>query len=195
MSDCDSGSILGARFERALVLAAQLHQQQTRKGTSIPYVSHLLAVASLVIENGGDEDCAIAALLHDAVEDQGGRATLERIRAEFGERVAELVEACTDAEVTPKPPWRARKEQYIAHLAEASDAARLISAADKLHNARAILADYRELGDALWERFAGGREGTLWYYQALVAAFVASGRNRVVDELERTVTELVQRTK
>jgi GTP pyrophosphokinase len=195
MSDCDSGSILGARFERALVLAAQLHQQQTRKGTSIPYVSHLLAVASLVIENGGDEDCAIAALLHDAVEDQGGRATLERIRAEFGDRVAKLVEACTDAEVTPKPPWRARKEQYIAHLAEASDAARLISAADKLHNARAILADHRELGDALWERFNGGREGTLWYYQALVAAFVAKGRNRVVDELERTVTELVQRTK
>ncbi len=138
------------RFEDALAYAARLHAGQRRKGTDIPYVSHLLAVASLAIENGADEDEAIAALLHDAVEDQGGRRRLHAIRRRYGARVAELVAGCTDADVTPKPPWRQRKVRYLEHLRTASPSVRLVSACDKLHNARAILADYRRLGDALW---------------------------------------------
>ena len=132
--------ILSTRFEEALVFAAQLHREQTRKGTTIPYIAHLLGVASIVLEYGGDEDEAIAALLHDAIEDQGGASTREEIRRRFGETVVAIVNGCTDAEVIPKPPWRARKEDYIAHMAHASPSVRLVSAADKLHNARAILA-------------------------------------------------------
>jgi (p)ppGpp synthase/HD superfamily hydrolase len=181
---------LSARFEEALIFATRLHARQVRKGTSIPYVAHLLAVASLVLEQGGDEDQTIAALLHDAAEDQGGRATLDDIRRRFGDRVAEIVEGCTDAFTTPKPPWRGRKEAYLAHLPQASAAVRLVSAADKLHNARAILADYRQLGEAVWRRFNSGREGTLWYYRALVGAFQAGGSFPLVEELDRVVSEL-----
>src|SRR5437660_4807656 len=125
---------LTARFEEALTFATQLHAQQVRKGTRIPYVAHLLAVTALVLENGGDEDEAIAALLHDAIEDQGGAATREEIRRHFGNRVVEIVDGCTDAEVIPKPPWRPRKETFIAHLREASASVRLVVASDKLHN-------------------------------------------------------------
>jgi GTP pyrophosphokinase len=181
---------LSVRFEEALVFAAQLHATQTRKGTGIPYVSHLLAVASIVLEHGGDEDEAIAALLHDAIEDQGGVATGEEIRRRFGDRVAEIVAGCTDADTTPKPPWQERKMKYLAHLREASPSVRLVSNADKLHNARAILADYRVLGEELWERFTANREQTLWYYRALVEAFQAHGSTPLVEELERTVSEL-----
>ncbi len=159
------------RFGEALRYAAEVHRRQRRKGTSIPYVSHLLAVCSLVLEDGGGEDEAIAALLHDAVEDQGGRDRLEEIHRRFGDHVARIVEGCTDAETIPKPPWRERKERYIAHLRSASRAVLRVSAADKLHNARAILADYRGLGEPLWERFNGRRDGTLWYYRALTSAF------------------------
>jgi GTP pyrophosphokinase len=181
---------LSARFEEALIFAARLHAGQVRKGTSVPYISHLLGVASLVLEQDGDEDEAIAALLHDAAEDQGGKATLDEIRRRFGDRVAEIVEGCTDAFTTPKPPWRERKEAYLAHLPQASAAVRLVSAADKLHNARTILADYRQLGEALWDRFNGGKEGTLWYYRALVETFQASGSFSLVEELDRVVAEL-----
>jgi GTP pyrophosphokinase len=181
---------LSPRFEDALVFAARLHATQARKGTTIPYVAHLLAVAGLVLEQGGDEDTAIAALLHDAVEDQGGAATREAIRAHFGDRVTAIVDGCTDAETIPKPPWRARKEAYLAHLPAASAEVRLVSAADKLHNARAVLADYRVGGEAVWERFNGGREGTLWYYRALVTAFRATETTPLVEELDRTVSEL-----
>ena len=152
---------LSRRFEAALLLATRLHATQTRKGGRIPYVSHLLGVASLALEHGGDEDVAIAALLHDAVEDQGGRPTLARIRRRFGARVAEIVEGCTDADTVPKPEWRTRKERYLRHLDTASAEVRLVSACDKLHNARAILFDYRVHGEALWKRFKGGRDGTL----------------------------------
>src|ERR1051325_12202408 len=129
---------LTSRFEDALSFAARLHSGQLRKGTAIPYVSHLLAVASVALEHGADEDEAIAALLHDAVEDQGGAPTREEIRRRFGDRVVEIVDGCTDAETVPKPPWRERKERYIAHVAEASPSVRLVSASDKLHNARSI---------------------------------------------------------
>jgi len=170
--------------------AARLHAQQKRKGTERPYIAHLLGVASIVLDHGGDEDSAIAALLHDAVEDQGGRPRLAEIRRKFGVRVARIVDGCTDAYTDPKPPWRPRKERYIAHLAEAPAEERLVSAADKLHNAREILSDYRRMGDALWSRFQGGKDGTLWYYRALLEALRPSGMSPLVGELERVVTEL-----
>ncbi len=182
--------VLSPRFDEALVFARRLHAGQMRKGTTIPYVSHLLAVAAIVLEHGGGEDEAIAALLHDAVEDQGGAATRAEIRRRFGEHVAVIVDGCTDAETVPKPPWRERKEAYLAHIGHASPPVRLVSAADKLHNARSILADYRLLGEALWSRFRGGREGTLWYYRALVDAFRSAEPTPLIDELERTVSEL-----
>jgi len=181
---------LSARFEQALVYATRLHDGQRRKGKPVPYLAHLLGTASIALECGANEDEAIAALLHDAVEDQGGVATREQIRRHFGDKVAEIVNGCTDSDTVPKPPWRARKEAYIAHLHTASPSVRLVSAADKLHNARAILRDYRTLGEALWERFAGGRDGTLWYYRALVESFRQSGTTPLVEELDRVVTEL-----
>ncbi|HEY0079964.1 MAG TPA: HD domain-containing protein [Pyrinomonadaceae bacterium] len=182
--------LLTSRFEDALVYATRLHAAQVRKGSGVPYVAHLLGVASLALEHGADEDEAVAALLHDAVEDQGGAPRLEEIRARFGERVARIVAGCTDADTIPKPPWRERKEQYIAHLAEADASVRLVSAADKLHNARAILSDYRTQGETLWPRFKGGRDGTLWYYRALVEAFRAFGPTPLTDELARVVDEM-----
>ena len=181
---------LTRRFEEALSFAARLHSAQVRKGTDIPYVSHLLAVAAVALEHGADEDEAIAALLHDAVEDQGGAATREEIRRRFGDRVAEIVDGCTDAETIPKPPWRERKERYVAHIADASPSVCLVSAADKLHNARSILSDLRACGDEVWGRFKGGKEGTLWYYRSLVGAFRAHGPSPLVEELARTVEEI-----
>ena len=165
--------ILSLRFDEAFAYASRLHACQQRKGTDIPYLAHLLAVTAIVLEYGGGEDEAIAALLHDAIEDQGGPATRAEIRHRFGEHVVDIVDGCTDAETVPKPPWRQRKEAYVAHVGDASSSVRLVSAADKLHNARSILADYRQLGEALWDRFRGGRDGTLWYYRALVDAFRA----------------------
>lgn len=182
--------MLTPRFNQALVYASELHQAQKRKGSEVPYIAHLLAVAGIVLEHGGDEDEAIAALLHDAIEDQGGAAAREEIRRRFGDRVTGIIDGCTDAETIPKPPWRQRKEAYVAHVALADESVRLVSAADKLHNARSILADYRRIGDALWQRFNGRKEGTLWYYRALVDAFKAHGPSPLVEELERTVSEL-----
>jgi GTP pyrophosphokinase len=182
--------MLTERFEEALVYATRLHRSQLRKGTTIPYIQHLLGVTSIVLAYGGGEDEAIGALLHDAVEDQGGLATREEIRRRFGEAVTAIVDGCTDAYTVPKPPWHERKEQYVRHLPEASAAVRLVSAADKLHNARSILGDYRALGDGVWGRFHGGREGTLWYYQALVEALRRAGSSALVDELARVVDEL-----
>ena len=180
--------MLTERFDAALAFAARRHADQRRKGTDIPYVSHLLGVASIVLENGGNEDEAIAALLHDSVEDQ--KASLAEIRQRFGDGVAAIVAGCSDTDVSPKPPWRERKEAYIAHLASATPSVLLVSAADKLHNARAILADYRDLGDDLWGRFNAGKVETLWYYRALVKALRAAPATRMVDELDRTVAEI-----
>ena len=181
---------LSTRFEDALTFATRLHADQARKGTTIPYISHLLAVTSIVLEQGGNEDEAIAALLHDAIEDQGGASTREEIRRRFGETVVEIVNGCTDAEVVPKPPWRRRKEAYIAHLRDAPASVRLVSAADKLHNARAILADYRSVGESLWKRFHGGKTGTLWYYRTLVDVLRKTGPAPLFEELERVVSEI-----
>ena len=182
--------VLSRRFEEALLFATRLHASQLRKGTEIPYASHLLSVAGIALEYGADEDEAIAALLHDAIEDQGGAAIREEIRTRFGEKVVEIVNGCTDVEVLPKPPWRERKEAYVAHLRHASPSVRLVSAADKLHNIMTILKDYKATGDALWSRFKGDKEGPLWYYRCLVYAFQAGDASPIVEELNRYVTDL-----
>ena len=175
---------LSLRFDRALVLAADLHRLQLRKGTEVPYIAHLLAVAAIVLEYGGNEDQAIAALLHDAVEDQGGAPMLAQIREEFGGAVAGIVEDCTDTDVTPKPPWRDTKEAYIQHLADVREDALIVSMADKLHNVRSIAADYRMIGESIWERFTGARNGTLWYYRALVMAFAERTKGPLLQQLD-----------
>lgn len=182
--------ILSSRFDEALAFAVDLHREQPRKGTGVPYVSHLLSVAALVLEHGGSEDQAIAALLHDAVEDQGGRPTAQRIRERFGDMVADIVDGCTDTDVSPKPPWRERKEAYLARVRGEPAHVRLVSAADKLHNARTMVTDLRIHGPALWERFNAGRDETLWYLESLVAAFREAGSMPIVEELARTVAEL-----
>ncbi|HEY9876056.1 MAG TPA: HD domain-containing protein [Candidatus Obscuribacterales bacterium] len=182
--------MLSERFTDALTFATQLHATQTRKGSGVPYIAHLLAVASIALEHGANEDEAIAALLHDAIEDQGGAATREEIRRRFGNTVTEIVDGCTDADTTPKPPWRPRKEAYIAHIPTASASVRLVSAADKLHNARSILNDYRLMGDSVWNRFQGGKTGTLWYYRSMLDAFRKAGSTPLIDELDRVVSEL-----
>ncbi|MBE9033635.1 HD domain-containing protein [aff. Roholtiella sp. LEGE 12411] len=182
--------MLSERFTAALTYATQLHANQVRKSSGIPYVAHLLGVTSIALEYGANEDEAIAALLHDAVEDQGGAATREEIRRRFGDNVTAIVDGCTDADTTPKPPWRKRKEAYIAHIPTASPSVLLVSSADKLYNAQSIIKDYRVLGESLWERFQGGREGTLWYYRALVDAFKKTVNTALITELERIVSEL-----
>jgi GTP pyrophosphokinase len=184
---------LGPRFQRAFQFAAEKHAGQTRKASSTPYIAHLMGVASLVLEFGGDEDMAIAALLHDVVEDCGGAPMLKEVRRRFGSRVAKIVDGCTDSDTDPKPPWRERKETYIRHLQSADAETKLVSAADKLNNVRSILSDYREVGESIWERFSGGREGTLWYYRALLEEFVRSKPSRLIRELELAVRELEAR--
>ena len=181
---------LSLRFAEALVYAAEVHAGQSRKGTTVPYVSHVLGVCALVLEDGGGEDEAIAALLHDAVEDGGGPPVLEEIRRRFGDRVAEIVWACSDTDETPKPPWKERKTRYIAHVRAAGPDARRVSCADKLHNARSMVRDYRLVGERLWDRFSASAEDNLWYYRSLVQAFRQPGSTALVDELERVVGEL-----
>jgi hypothetical protein len=181
---------LSAKFELALQYAVLVHAHQSRKGSGVPYIAHLLGVASIALENGGNEDEAIGALLHDAGEDAGGDGRIADIRHRFGNAVAEIVQGCTDCVTFPKPPWRKRKEDYIAHVPTASASVRLVSASDKLYNARAILADFRQLGDEVWTRFTGGRDGTLWYYRSLINAFRQAGSSPLIDELDRVISEL-----
>lgn len=181
---------LSPRFEQALHYAVLIHAGQLRKGTEIPYLSHLLGVASIALEHDANEDEAIGALLHDAGEDAGGRGRIEDIRQRFGNDVADIVDGCTDAHIVPKPEWRKRKEDYIAHIPTASASVRLVSASDKLHNSRAILRDYRLHREELWKRFTGGKLGTLWYYGALVKAFAAAEKNELIEELDRVVSEI-----
>ncbi|MFB2897852.1 HD domain-containing protein [Aerosakkonemataceae cyanobacterium BLCC-F50] len=181
---------LTERFTEALVFATELHATQVRKGSGVPYVTHLLGVTSIALDYGANEDEAIAALLHDAIEDQGGAKTREEIRRRFGDNVTAIVDGCTDSEIIPKPPWRERKQVFIDSLATASPSVLLVSAADKLHNSRSILKDYRELGESVWERFKGGKEGSIWYYKSLVAAYRQVYSSPLIDELERVVSEL-----
>lgn len=186
-----SPAALSQRFEEALNFCVRLHSQQRRKGTHVPYIAHLLAVTALVLEDGGDEDLVIAALLHDAVEDQGGLDTLQMIRIKFGDRVADIVDGCTDSYTVPKLPWRERKERYLDHLQAANLDILRVSLADKLHNSRSILRDLRLSGDDTWSRFNGGKEGTLWYYRELAAIFIESDlSSQMVEEFIQTVLEI-----
>jgi GTP pyrophosphokinase len=185
-------------FESALKYASRLHAKQTRKGSDAPYVSHLLAVAAIALEHGATEKEAIAALLHDAVEDQGGQETLDEIRRRYGKRVARIVAACSDTDHLPKPPWRERKEAYVERLRSEPYSVRLVVAADKLHNARDLLSSYRVQGDDLWSHFNGGRDGTLWYYRAVADALVGAAEpeetqlQAIIDEIDRTLAALRQ---
>jgi (p)ppGpp synthase/HD superfamily hydrolase len=182
--------VLPRRFEKALAYAARIHGKQVRKRTQRPYIGHLLSVASIVIEFDGDEDMAIAALLHDAVEDQGGLPRLRDIRRRFGKRVAHIVDGCTDSYATPKLPWIDRKRAYLERIPKEAADVRLVSAADKLSNARETLQDVRAHGVEVFESFAGKKDGTLWYYQALVEKFREAESSALVEELARVVTEL-----
>lgn len=179
--------VLGQRFSDALCLANTLHAGQTRKVSGVPYVSHLLAVASLVIENNGKEDESIAAVLHDAAEDCGGLRTLERIRDQFGEAVAEIVLGCSDTIETPKPPWRERKEHHLVRLALAGRSVKLVSIADKVHNLRTSVNGFATYGDPFWASFSGGRSGMLWYFSELLRIFEQSDLPvPLVTELNQT---------
>jgi (p)ppGpp synthase/HD superfamily hydrolase len=185
---------LSSRFDHALAYASDVHRAQQRKGTPVPYLSHILIVTGMVLEHGGDEEEAIAALLHDAVEDQGGDARLAEIRTRFGERVAEIVLGCSDTTLSPKPPWSERKQRYLKHLPTALASVRLVSVADKVANARAILADYRIEGEQVWTRFNATGPEILWYYRSLVQGFREAGGTPLVDELDRVVSELERLT-
>ena len=180
------------QFSKALVYAELKHHAQVRKGGDIPYIGHLLSVAGLVINDGGSEAQAIAALLHDAVEDQGGPPTLEEIRTNFGDDVARIVAECSDTDEQPKPPWLDRKRKYIDHLADVGIDTLLVSVADKLDNARSMLRDYHEHGPKLWERFnRKNPHDHLWYYDSLLGAYREHGLDSwMVDELGRVVGEL-----
>ncbi|WP_245806043.1 HD domain-containing protein [Erythrobacter donghaensis] len=190
MSDQTSTPILTDRFDEALAYASRLHRTQIRKGSGVPYVSHLLAVAAIALENGADEDQAIAALLHDAVEDQGGLAQLKEIRRRFGEGVAAIVADCTDSHEAEKPAWRPRKEAYIASLAHKPARSLAVSLADKTHNASAINADLRAVGAAVWERFTADRDQVLWYYRALSEAFRVHAPGLAAERFAREVSEM-----
>jgi len=182
--------LLGKRFEEALQFAAATHRTQMRKGSEIPYIGHLLGVCSLVIEDGGDEDEAIAALLHDAAEDQGGERMVAQIQDRFGEHVASIVKACSDTFEDPKPPWKERKQAYLEHLEQQPASVLRVSLADKLFNARAILRDYLLVGEELWKRFKVGRDCQLWYYRALAERFGQLLGGRMASELKEVVQEL-----
>ena len=174
----------------AFALAHELHRGQVRKGSEAPYLTHLMAVAATVGEFGGTEQQVIAALLHDAVEDQGGRATLERIRARFGDDVATYVEGCSDTDTKPKPPWRQRKEAFIQRMTDAPHEIKLIVAADKLHNVRTLTTVLRQSGPSVWERFRGGHDGTLWYHAEMLRALATDWQNPILHEVADAIDRL-----
>jgi (p)ppGpp synthase/HD superfamily hydrolase len=180
------------RFRHAFDYAATLHAADIRKSTSIPYLSHLLEVCAIVMQHGGNEDAAIAALLHDAVEDHGGTRRLNDIRRNFGKAVALIVRECSDSTKTPRQSWEVRKRAYLKHLPKASKGGLLVSAADKLANARALLADYYEVGDKVFERYKHTKSRTLWYYNELSRIFTARFRGELAREFRRTVAELTR---
>lgn len=188
--DMTTPTQLTSRFEQALVYATRLHRHQYRKDDRTPYIAHLLSVSAIVLEQGGTEDEAIAALLHDAIEDQGGSKTREAIRRQFGDRVTAIVNGCTETDVTPKLSWQVRKMAYLKGLQQAPPDVRRVSLADKLHNARSLLASLHQEGEAVWQRFKGGKEGVLWFYQSLNEIYQAAGRDYLSGEFNRVLTEI-----
>lgn len=185
------------RFVSAMTYAHQVHKDQRRKGTGIPYIAHILGVTAIAIEYGATEEEAIAALLHDAAEDGGGEETLAYIRAQFGDAVGDIVLGCSDSLVEDpedKLPWLERKENYLAHLENASASVCLVSAADKLHNVRSIIRDYREHGEDIWNRFQGKRDGTLWYYETVAHTLMRRYRSQLTRDLQEAVDELLKLT-
>lgn len=178
---------LTPRFDEAVRYAREVHAGQDRKRTGVPYISHLLGVSSIVLDDGGSEDEAIAALLHDAAEDHGGRVRLEDIRSRFGDAVAKIVEDCTDSWDTPKPPWAERKRAYAEHARSLTASSLRVSVADKVHNTYAILRDLRNQGEKVWERFSAAPDDVLFYYQSLVRSYREAGGGKLVNELERIV--------
>jgi (p)ppGpp synthase/HD superfamily hydrolase len=179
--------ILSSRYREALDYTFALHREQLRSGSDVPYLAHLLGVSSLALEYGADEDSAIAALLHDAVEDQGGEPTLAEIDRRFGPKVSAIVAGCTDSLEEPKLRWRERKARYLTHLRNAAPEVQLVSVCDKLYNLRTIVNDYRSVGDELFDRFSGKREGVAWYYRALGETYTL--RSPAVDEFQRVLAE------
>jgi (p)ppGpp synthase/HD superfamily hydrolase len=179
---------LSKNYDDALVYATNLHRHQVRKGSGTPYIAHLLSVSSRVLSAGGTEVQAIGGLLHDAAEDQGGETTLAVIRKRFGQDVAEIVADCTDSWIEPKPEWRMRKEVYLSKLPAKPATSLLVSLADKVDNAEAILSDYRQIGDDLWQRFTGGRDGTIWYYRTLSGIFDRALPGPLARDLSRAVS-------
>ncbi|HXW03736.1 MAG TPA: HD domain-containing protein [Vicinamibacterales bacterium] len=179
--------VLSSRFDQAFRYAHEVHAGQARKGTTAPYIGHLMGVASIVLDDGGSEDEAIAALLHDAAEDHGGRPRLADIEARFGQAVARIVEDCTDSWSSPKEPWLERKRHYIQHARSLPAPSLRVSAADKVHNAYAILRDLRNSGEAVWDRFSASPDDVMAYYESLVRAYREAGGGKLVDELERIV--------
>jgi GTP pyrophosphokinase len=178
---------LTARFAEAFLYAHEVHASQTRKGTGSPYIGHLIGVASIVLDDGGSEDEAIGALLHDAAEDQGGRPRLADIRSRFGDAVARIVEDCTDSWETPKRPWTERKQAYIQHARSLAAPSLRVSAADKVHNTYAILRDLRNVGEQVWDRFSAPPDDVVSYYESLVRAYREAGGGHLVDELDRII--------
>lgn len=177
------------RFSEAVAFANSLHRHQLRKGNGCPYIAHLLAVASLVIEAGGTEDESIAALLHDAVEDQGGASTAAEIRRRFGDRVADIVDACSE-DRSSGWTWADRKSSAIRHAASADASTLLVLSADKLHNARSLAAECRASGDRVWGRFLGGRDGTLWYFRGMADSIARAGGSPLLGELRLAIRDL-----
>jgi (p)ppGpp synthase/HD superfamily hydrolase len=193
--DSYDAAVLTGSFQDALVYAAQVHEGHARKGGSqIPYLAHLMSVAALVLENGGDEEQAIAALLHDAIEDQGHRTSVQELRDRFGDRVARIVEACSDTDQRPKPPWLGRKQAYIDRMQDEPDEVLLVVLADKVHNARSTAADLRVHGTAVWRRFGGTVDQQLWYYRSLSELFCRRMPGPLADELARLVDEIAERS-
>lgn len=183
MSATKNAPLLSPRFALALQFANEIHSTQVRKGLGVPYISHLMAVSALVLENGGNESEAIAALLHDSAEDCGGQAMLGAVRATFGNDVADIVESCTDAFEEPKPAWRPRKEAYVAHLASASPSVKLVAGCDKLHNLRSTLRDLKSGQPAdYWSRFTAGADSQAWYYGECGKAIADSPASAEFDQ-------------
>jgi (p)ppGpp synthase/HD superfamily hydrolase len=183
-------TILTPQFEAALTFAYRLHAQQLRKDNQTPYIAHLLSVTALVLEHQGTEAEAIAALLHDAIEDQGGIPTREKIRSQFGDEISAIIEGCTDSDTQPKPPWYERKQRYLHQIKTAAPSVRLVALADKLHNARSLLQLLRHQGSSAWDNFGGKKAGTLWFYQAFLDLYQTSSPNPMLHEFQQIVVQL-----